>query len=105
MKKEILYANQNFDFESFIRAFNEDKHKCEIMDDGILFVFERYYFRNGSAAGASILVRQYEEKYKITIITTAAGIGLFNLSYGADAKLLKSIIEEAQKYGAIVANK
>lgn len=102
MKKGTLYADKNFNHNGFIREFTRRTDcRYETFDEGILIVFEQYYYRNNSNAGVSIVLRRYGEEYKISIITTAAGVGIMNLSYGADRSLFKEICGIALEFGAI----
>ncbi len=62
----------------------------------VLLCFEKYYFRNNSYAGLTIMLTEEQENQTADIIGFGGGNGLFNFSLGANsnfADTAKSILE------------
>lgn len=53
----------------------------------ILLSFERFFFRNGSYAGLTIMLTEYGNMQTADIIGFGGGEGIFNISLGANSKL------------------
>lgn len=61
-----------------------------------LFVFEQYFFRNGSCASATVMVVDDGVEQIVDVVSSAGGVGLFNFSWGAEAsyaKQMKTVLE------------
>jgi len=62
----------------------------------ILMVFEKFYLRTKSMASATVEIVCYKGLQEVTIISTAGGGGLLNISFGSNsdfAKIFKKVFE------------
>lgn len=65
--------------------------------DIALLSFERYYFRNNSYAGLTVMLTESEETQTADVIGFGGGEGLFNFSFGANsetAELAEKLLRE-----------
>lgn len=65
----------------------------------IFMCFEKYYFRNNSAAGLSLLITESNLVQTIDVVGFGGGEGLFNLSWGANSDFLESVVGLLKEHG------
>lgn len=67
----------------------------------LLLSFERYYFRNGSYAGLTVMVAEDDYGQTADIIGSGGGEGLFNVSWGANQSFADMASRILKGYGFI----
>lgn len=65
----------------------------------IFMCFEKYYFRNNSFAGLSLLITESNLVQTVDIVGFGGGEGLFNLSWGANSEFKESVINIFKEKG------
>ncbi len=65
----------------------------------IFMCFEKYYFRNNSAAGLSLLITESNLVQTIDVVGFGGGEGLFNLSWGTNSDFLESVVGLLKEHG------
>ena len=62
----------------------------------VLLCFEKYYFRNNSYAGLTIMLTEEQENQTADIIGFGGGNGLFNFSLGANSNFADTAIHSGK---------
>ncbi|MHB8097159.1 MAG: DUF6054 family protein [Erysipelotrichaceae bacterium] len=65
----------------------------------ICLCFEKYYFRNNSYAGLSLLITESNLIQTIDVVGFGGGGGPFNLSWGANEDFLQNVINLLDEKG------
>ena len=65
----------------------------------VFLCFEKYYFRNNSTAGLSLLITDSNSAQTIDVVGFGGGEGLFNLSWGANSDFLESVVSILKEKG------
>lgn len=71
--------------------FEDYKHKEGEEKEIAIFVFERYFFRNGSFATLTITFDNFSEVSIVKCISAGNGVGIFNISWGAGISFINSV--------------
>lgn len=69
----------------------------------VFLCFEKYFFRNNSYAGLSILITESNLIQTIDLVGFGGGAGPFNLSWGADSDFQEIIINILYENGFVIA--
>lgn len=64
-----------------------------------LLSFEKYYFRNGSYAGLTVMFTETVDTQTADITGFGGGEGLFNLSWGANTHFAEEAVRILKRYG------
>ena len=65
----------------------------------ILLTFEKYFWRNGSYAGLTILITESNMHQTADLVGFAGGEGVFNFSWGANKDFTNKCVEILKKEG------
>ena len=64
--------------------------------------FEKYFFRNGSYAGLTIVLTEDKENKTADVIGSGGGEGFFNISWGANQELASETASILKSFGLVV---
>lgn len=65
----------------------------------ILLNFEKFYFRNGSYAGLTVMLTESEESQTADVTGFGGGEGLLNISWGANFEFAEKAAEILERCG------
>ncbi len=65
----------------------------------IVLLFEKYYLRNGSYAGLTVMLTECGDEKTADVVGFGGGGGMVNWSFGANADFAKQANIILQKYG------
>ena len=62
-------------------------------------VYEKYYFRTGSYASATIVLTEYEQNQTACIVSSGGGVGVVNFSFGSNRKSASEYVQILESCG------
>ncbi len=87
-------------YEVHAELISENYRSVGLVNIGIL-AFEKYFFRNGSYAGLTVVLTENGEEKMADIIGSGGGDGLFNISWGANQELAVDTASILKQFGLV----